>query len=62
MYKVECVEVNRGMFKDAYSRIPERLEAALNEGSKKGWKLNDWKLTEKTEGDKDLSIIIVWEV
>ena len=61
MYHVESIEVNRGMFKDAYARIPERLESALNEGCRKGWKLQDWKFA-SSPSDPDLNIIIVWEV
>lgn len=61
MYKFETVNVTGGFFKDAYDKATVEVQARLDEGYKRGWRLISCQEAVAVVKDKGLVFYLVWD-
>lgn len=60
-YKIEHINQKGGLFKDAYDMLEKSMQAQLDAGSKKGWRVIDTHILTGLTG-KGLEAYIIWEI
>lgn len=61
MYKFETVTVNAGLFKDAYDKAVSEVQARLDDGYKRGWRLVSCQEAVALVKNKGLVFYLVWD-